>query len=163
MTPSGIEQHRMIQEIYVLLDDGDRRVLRQFQLNPTQYTALLLLDEHHGVRLSDLSHYLLIDKSSTTRLVDRLCALQYVERVADPTDRRVQRIVLTPQGRLHLAKVRAAHSESLIRRWSVLDQAERDTLTRLLLKLRHQLNISQHGKLDTKGGDLSLESVESDR
>jgi DNA-binding MarR family transcriptional regulator len=67
MTLSGPEQYRMIQEVYVLLDDGDRRLLRQFQLNPTQYAALLLLADHDGVRLSDLSEHLLIDKSSTTR------------------------------------------------------------------------------------------------
>ncbi|WP_298816792.1 MarR family winged helix-turn-helix transcriptional regulator [Chloroflexus sp.] len=143
----------MIQEVYVLLDDGDRRVLRQFQLNPTQYAALLLLAEHYGARLSDLSEHLLIDKSSTTRLIDRLTALGLVERVADPSDRRVQRIMLTPQGRAHLNTVQAAHNESLARRWAVLDNAERELLTRLLLKLRRELTILQHG---TEGGDRSL-------
>lgn len=155
MTPSGTEQHRMIQEVYVLLDDGDRLVLRQFQLNPTQYAALLLLAEHHGVRLSDLSVHLLIDKSSTTRLIDRLSSLGLVERIADPSDRRVQRIGLTAYGRAHLAKVRAAHSESLARRWAVLDGAERELLTRLLLKLRRELTIVQHG---SEGGAISSDS-----
>lgn len=117
----------MIQEVYVLLDDGDRRVLRQFQLNPTQYAALLLLAEHNGVRLSDLSEYLLIDKSSTTRLVDRLSALGLVERIADASDRRVQRIVLTRQGREHLGVVRSAFTESVRRRWSTLDSTEHET------------------------------------
>ncbi|RMG49939.1 MAG: MarR family transcriptional regulator, partial [Chloroflexi bacterium] len=151
MTPSGSEQHRMIQEVYVLLDDGDRRVLRQFQLNPTQYAALLLLAEHNGVRLSDLSEYLLIDKSSTTRLVDRLSALGLVERIADASDRRVQRIVLTRQGREHLGVVRSAFTESVRRRWSTLDSTEHETLIRLLLKLRRELTILQHGTNGVKG------------
>ncbi len=143
----------MIQEVYVLLDDGDRRLLRQFQLNPTQYAALLLLAEQDGLRLSDLSGKLLIDKSSTTRLIDRLSAIGLVERVADPGDRRVQRIVLTPKGRAHLMTVQAAHSESLARRWAVLDNTERELLTRLLLKLRRELTILQHG---TEGGAATL-------
>ncbi|WP_322495422.1 MarR family winged helix-turn-helix transcriptional regulator [Chloroflexus sp.] len=155
MTPSGTEQHRIIQEVYVLLDDGDRRLLRQFQLNPTQYAALLLLDERHGVRLSDLSVHLLIDKSSTTRLIDRLSSLGLVERIADPSDRRVQRLRLTAHGRTHLAKVRAAHSESLARQWAVLDGAEHELLTRLLLKLRRELTIVQHG---SEGGTISSDS-----
>lgn len=144
----------MIQEVYVLLDDGDRRVLRQFQLNPTQYAALLLLAEHNGVRLSDLSEYLLIDKSSTTRLVDRLSALGLVERIADASDRRVQRIVLTRQGREHLGVVRSAFTESVRRRWSTLDSTEHETLIRLLLKLRRELTILQHGIDGVKGGDI---------
>ncbi|GIV94374.1 MAG: MarR family transcriptional regulator [Chloroflexus sp.] len=147
----------MIQEVYVLLDDGDRRVLRQFQLNPTQYAALLLLAEHNGVRLSDLSEYLLIDKSSTTRLVDRLSALGLVERIADASDRRVQRIVLTRQGREHLGVVRSAFTESVRRRWSTLDSTEHETLIRLLLKLRRELTILQHGTNGVKGGDISSE------
>ncbi|MGQ9483270.1 MAG: MarR family winged helix-turn-helix transcriptional regulator, partial [Chloroflexus sp.] len=142
----------MIQEVYVLLDDGDRRVLRQFQLNPTQYAALLLLAEHNGVRLSDLSEYLLIDKSSTTRLVDRLSALGLVERIADAGDRRVQRIVLTRQGCEHLGMVRSAFTESVRRRWSTLDSTEHETLIRLLLKLRRELTILQHGTNGVKGG-----------
>lgn len=145
----------MIQEVYVLLDDGDRRVLRQFQLNPTQYAALLLLAEQNGVRLSDLSEHLLIDKSSTTRLVDRLSALGLVERVADASDRRVQRIVLTRQGREHLGMVRSAFTESVRRRWSTLDSTEHETLIRLLLKLRRELTILQHGTNGVKGGDIS--------
>ncbi|WP_322816420.1 MarR family transcriptional regulator [Chloroflexus sp.] len=144
----------MIQEVYVLLDDGDRRVLRQFQLNPTQYAALLLLAEHNGVRLSDLSEYLLIDKSSTTRLVDRLSALGLAERIADASDRRVQRIVLTRQGREHLGVVRSAFTESVRRRWSTLDSTEHETLIRLLLKLRRELTILQHGIDGVKGGDI---------
>ncbi|WP_448336996.1 MarR family winged helix-turn-helix transcriptional regulator [Chloroflexus aurantiacus] len=147
----------MIQEVYVLLDDGDRRVLRQFQLNPTQYAALLLLAEHNGVRLSDLSEYLLIDKSSTTRLVDRLSALGLVERIADASDRRVQRIVLTRQGREHLGVVRSAFTESVRRRWATLDSTEHETLIRLLLKLRRELTILQHGTNGVKGGDISSE------
>lgn len=143
----------MIQEVYVLLDDGDRRLLRQFQLNPTQYAVLLLLAEQDGLRLSDLSGKLLIDKSSTTRLIDRLSAIGLVERVADPGDRRVQRIVLTPKGRAHLMTVQSAHSESLTRRWAVLDNTERELLTRLLLKLRRELTILQHG---TEGGAATL-------
>lgn len=147
----------MIQEVYVLLDDGDRRVLRQFQLNPTQYAALLLLAEHNGVRLSDLSECLLIDKSSTTRLVDRLSALGLVERIADTSDRRVQRIVLTRQGREYLGVVRSAFTESVRRRWSTLDSTEHETLIRLLLKLRRELTILQHGIDGVKGGDISPE------
>jgi DNA-binding MarR family transcriptional regulator len=144
----------MIQEVYVLLDDGDRRLLRQFQLNPTQYAALLLLADHDGMRLSDLSEHLLIDKSSTTRLVDRLSAFGFVERMADPNDRRVQRIVLTKRGYEHLGLVRAAFSESVVRRWAVLDHTEHETLTHLLLKLRRELTILQHGTDSSKGGDV---------
>jgi len=39
-----------------------------------------------------------------------------------------------------------------VRRWAVLDHTEHETLTHLLLKLRRELTILQHGT--AKGGDV---------
>jgi len=129
----------MFHDIYVLLDDGDRRVLRAFNLSPSQFAVLLLLDGEAGWRLTDLSERLLVDKSTITRIVDRLESAGLVRREADADDRRVQRVVLTVQGRATRDQARAAHERSIERRMSALDADEQRQLRELLTKLRDGL------------------------
>lgn len=129
----------MFHDIYVLLDDGDRRVLRAFNLSPSQFAVLLLLDGEAGWRLTDLSERLLVDKSTITRIVDRLERAGLVRREADPDDRRVQRVALTGQGRETRDRARAAHERSIERRMGALDTDEQRQLLALLTRLRDGL------------------------
>ena len=144
------QQYRMIHDIYVLLDDGDRRVLSEFNLNASQYAALLQLDSGEGRRLTDLSERLLRNKSTITRIVDQLERAGLVERIADPDDRRAQRVVLTPAGVELRARAQAAHERSLVRRLSVLSQAEQQQLSLLLDKLRAGLRADLDATRETQ-------------
>lgn len=139
MSSQPFQQYRMFHDIYVLLDDGDRRVLRAFNLSPSQFAVLLLLDGEAGWRLTDLSERLLVDKSTITRIVDRLESAELVRREADPDDRRVQRVVLTGQGRERRDRARAAHERSIERRMGALDTDEQRQLLALLTRLRDGL------------------------
>lgn len=132
-------QYRMIYDIFVLLDDGDRRVLRTFNLSTSQYSVLMLLDTDRGWRLTDLSDRLLFDKSTVTRIIDRLEQMALVRRVADAADRRVQRVVLTEGGQTLRESAHSAHERSMERRLAVLDAEEQRCLRGLLGKLRDGL------------------------
>lgn len=134
----------MIHEIYVLLDDGDRRILRPFNLSTSQYSLLLLLDTNQGWRLTDLSERLLFDKSTVTRIIDRLEQMGLAHRLAEPTDRRVQRVVLTDLGLALREAAHAAHEQSMERRLAVLDPDEQRHLFSLLEKLRDGLQTELH-------------------
>lgn len=139
MQSSAAQQYRMIYDIYVLLDDGDRRVLRTFNLSTSQYSVLMLLDVDHGWRLTDLSERLLFDKSTVTRIIDRLEQMDLVRRSADATDRRVQRVMLTAWGQSVRERAHAAHEHSMEQRLAVLDADEQRCLQGLLGKLRDGL------------------------
>ena len=139
MQSLAAQQYRMFHDIYVMLDDGDRRVLRAFGLNASQYAVLLLLDGANGWRLTDLSERLLLDKSTVTRLVDRLEQAGLLRRIADRADRRVQRVLLTERGVEQRERAQAAHERSLRRRFAALDPDEQRQLCRLLGKLREGL------------------------
>lgn len=139
MHSSAALQYRMIYDIYVLLDDGDRRVLRSFNLSTSQYNVLLLLDTERGWRLTDLSDRLLCDKSMVTRIIDRLEQMALVRRVADAADRRVQRVLLTADGHTLRESAHSAHERSMERRLAVLDAEEQRCLRGLLGKLRDGL------------------------
>jgi MarR family 2-MHQ and catechol resistance regulon transcriptional repressor len=147
MHSHAAQQYRMIHDIYVLLDDGDRRVLRAFNLSPSQFAVLGLLGSEEGWRLTDLSERLLFDKSTITRIIDRLEGAGLVLRVADPSDRRVQRVVLTPAGQALREQAQAAHERSIERRMGVLDNDEQLQLHQLLDKLRSGLQADLAGDL----------------
>ena len=67
-----------------------------FDLTPSQLAALSHLDNPCSQR--ELAESLHFDASNITDIVDRLEARGLVERTVDPHDRRIRRIVLTPDG-----------------------------------------------------------------
>jgi len=153
--PTAYDHYRIIHDIYVLLDDGDQRVFAQFNLTPSQYRVLNLLDDSEGQRLTTLSDRLLCARSTITRIIDQLEGDGLVRRVNDAEDRRAQRVVLTDEGQALRKRVRTVHEDSLGRRMSALSAAEHQQLQRLLRRLRDglraQLN-SDYRHLDHKGG-----------
>ena len=129
-------QHGLIHDIYVQLDDGDRRVLQGMQLSPLEFAVLQRLDGVQGRRLTDIGTELLCVKSTITRLVDRLEADGLVLRTPDPDDRRAQRLLLTPHGIELRDEAVRHHSAAVERRLGVLDAADQALLSELLEKLR---------------------------
>ncbi|NCC36003.1 MAG: MarR family transcriptional regulator [Chloroflexia bacterium] len=136
----ALQQHRLIHDIYVLLDDGDRRVLAITKLTPLEFAVLQRLDLEQGRRLTDIGAELLCVKSTITRLVDRLEASGLVQRTPDPDDRRAQRLLLTSEGHALCAKASALHNEAVERRMGLLEPAEQVVLASLLEKLRTNLH-----------------------
>jgi MarR family 2-MHQ and catechol resistance regulon transcriptional repressor len=138
-------QHRLIHKIYVLLDDGDRRALDETKLTPMEFAVLQQLDHEHGQRLTDVGAELLCVKSTITRLVDRLEADGLVLRTPDPTDRRAQRLILTPRGARVREMAMALHSAAVERRMSHLSPDEQSQLYDLLGKLQAGLQADLAG------------------
>jgi MarR family transcriptional regulator, 2-MHQ and catechol-resistance regulon repressor len=113
--------YHQIQQIYVLLDDGDRRALRTSGLTPTQYNLLSRLGERadKGVKVSELAQLLLCTKGNATRLVQRLAQQGLVEVGGDANDQRVVRVALTDEGASRLAQARQAHDQAVERRFGL--------------------------------------------
>jgi DNA-binding MarR family transcriptional regulator len=74
----------------------DRRV-RALGLTRAQWMVLTRLHRHAGASQSELADMMEIEKPSAGRLIDRLEAKGWVERRVHATDRRVNRIYLTPE------------------------------------------------------------------
>lgn len=138
-TVSVRRQYHLIHAIYVLLDDGDSRVLRDFGLSHSQYRVLRALDASAGRRVTSISNSLLRAKSTITRIVDHLERLGLVERLDDSEDRRAQRVVLTVAGADLLNRAKDAHEQALLRRFAALDSSEQAEFQGLLNKLHDAL------------------------
>jgi DNA-binding MarR family transcriptional regulator len=140
--PSPVRRlYRLIHDIYVQLDDGDRRVLESFGLSSAQFAVLMALDEQSGNRITTLSERLLRAKSTITRLVDGLEKAGLVKRINDQEDRRALNVILTPEGSELRHQAELAHQRSLERRLAALPEADRYALEELLKSLRIGLHV----------------------
>jgi len=75
-----------------------RERLTPHGITPVQYAVLQALWEHNELSAAELCTRLVIDSATITGVVDRLEKLGLVERRSDPTDRRINRLFLTPEG-----------------------------------------------------------------
>ena len=71
-------------------------VCREFDLFPPQVMVLRTLDEPKPMR--EVAEYLSCNSSNLTGITDRLEDRKLVQRTADPNDRRIKLLVLTPEG-----------------------------------------------------------------
>jgi DNA-binding MarR family transcriptional regulator len=105
----------------------------EYGLKPPQFFALQALDE--PVPMSSVANVLRCDRSAVTWITDRLEERGYVERRADPSDRRVKLLALTDEGRRVREEIRgrlAAPPEALARLSKAEQRALRDLLRKAL-------------------------------
>jgi DNA-binding MarR family transcriptional regulator len=73
-------------------------VKEDVKITIAQTGILALLKQNDGRTMTELSQILSIDNSTITGIVDRLEKAGFVKRNADPNDRRVSQIYITPEG-----------------------------------------------------------------
>lgn len=89
--------------------------------------------------MRELAALLGCDASNVTGIVDRLEAQGLARRDADPHDRRVKRVVATPEGTGTIRRVRA-DMRVMHRALDPLDPDEQALLHRLVERMRPQLD-----------------------
>lgn len=126
--------YNVLKEIFLLLDDGDRRLLAGFGLTVPRFYALVHLGDNPGLSVSELSDLMLCDKSNITRLVQGMEADDLVQRRRHETDGRVTCLHLTAGGRELRRRALRDHNAHNDRRFD--DSLESDEGAALLLSLR---------------------------
>ncbi|MFI8851669.1 MarR family winged helix-turn-helix transcriptional regulator [Streptomyces sp. NPDC053499] len=131
------ERERWGFELPLLLFAGFRSLIDQLhteladhghpEMRPAHGFAMQAIGRD-GVTASELGRRLGVSKQAAGKTVDRLAALGYAERVADPADARRKLVRLTGRGRDAL-ELSAAVFEELRGRWA--DQLGRERLTEL--------------------------------
>ncbi len=94
-------------------------------LEHSQVDTLELLVQHAQWRMSDLADALRVDPSTATRAVQRMLALGFAERHADPVDGRVVIVSATAAGRGWYAALRANRRAMMQSVLSTFSAAER--------------------------------------
>ena len=118
------------------LRETSQKTLAPWDINPSQFRALRVLNHHGAIRLSDLSGRLHIAPRSATEVVDALESRGLVERRTDPGDRRATLAQLTDDGASVLSAIRAARGTEAERIFNRLSAADTAHLARILARLR---------------------------
>lgn len=115
------------------------RRVREVGLTRAQWQALTRIHRRPGMSQSGLAEMMEIEKAPAGRIVDRLEEKGWVERRAEPSDRRINRIYLTEQGaRIH-ALIAPLAEATVSDALAGLTHAEQARLVALMSKVKAQL------------------------
>lgn len=134
------------REILYLLNDVARLVktradqrARTHGMTRAQWVILSRLERQPGLSQNEIAAIVEVEPITVARLVDRLEAAGLVERRADPKDRRIWRLHLTPAAEPALRELKKHKAELREEVTQGIDRAELDQLIDGLLKLKANL------------------------
>ena len=118
----------LLRRAWFGLNQAFRRRTLHTGITPDQFTVLRTLVESDakGLNQSELGRRIASDPNTMTSLLERMETAGLVERSADETDRRANRICVTGAGRRKFARVRQYAVELQIRILSALAEEKRE-------------------------------------
>lgn len=134
----------------------DRRV-RQIGLTRAQWQVLSLLHHRPGASQTELAEMLEVERATAGRMVDRLERKNWVERRADATDRRINRLYLTAEARDVQSDMGRIAEDMMDDAMASLGSNEREFLADMMERMKASLqSMGSRGP----GLDLALETPE---
>lgn len=116
----------------------DRRV-REMGLTRSQWLVLRRLDWRPGASQSELAELLEVERATAGRLIDRLEENGWVERRADPADRRLKRIHMTPEGERVNNAIRPIARAIVEQALAGLSPGDQERLTDMMVEVKRGL------------------------
>jgi DNA-binding MarR family transcriptional regulator len=107
MSPNPIDREVLFQltDVARALRTYVDQCVRRHGMTRAQWGVLLRLNRREGMTQAEMADALEIQPISLVRLIDRLCEQKLVERRPHPSDRRANRLYLTPKGRETLERL----------------------------------------------------------
>jgi DNA-binding MarR family transcriptional regulator len=124
---SALADPELAARLRLVLNRLARRLRNQTpgDLSPSLTSALVTIELRGPITLGHLAVNERVTPPSITRMVATLERLGLVRREADPGDRRVARVSLTPDGQRTVLRTRTRKTAYLARRLHKLDESER--------------------------------------
>lgn len=94
-----------VRRAQLVLYDDFMRALAPWQITPPRFSALVIISENPGLKLTELAKILAVARSGAVVLVDALSELGYVLRRDSVSDRRAFQLALTAKGRRALQAI----------------------------------------------------------
>ncbi|MDQ0318045.1 DNA-binding MarR family transcriptional regulator [Pararhizobium capsulatum DSM 1112] len=127
----------------------DRRINASgVELTPGEARTLIQVALAGGIKQADIAIKLGIEPMTLSTYLDRLEALELVQRVPDPGDRRAKNVVITDTADLALTAIRTEVRELMEQVTVGLEPAAREMLRSSLQMLRDNLQQIDRGTLD---------------
>lgn len=127
----------LVNKLAHMMAQGMQRRLKAYDVTMSQWLVLKFLWQQEGRSQVELQEVLGLDGATVTGLIQRMSLQGLVQRQADLTDKRVQRVFLTSRGR-ELEEI-AARFETEVNAAAVRDfsEDERAFFLRLLQRAMH--------------------------
>ena len=107
---------------------------KDYGISPQQYNILRILKgAEEALKVQTIKDRMLERSPNATRLMDKLCAKNYIERFPSEEDRRVVKIAITKEGKSLLKSIPKDFNRTLINN---LNEKEAEQLSDLLDKMR---------------------------
>jgi len=129
----------LLHDIARLMRKQFTRRVQSLGLTQTQWQALVHLSRNEGIRQVALADILEIQPITLARLVDRLQAAGWVERRADPDDRRAFQLYLTERARPLLDQLWTAAQMIRNEAMAGLSVAAQTQMIEALCAIKHNL------------------------
>jgi DNA-binding MarR family transcriptional regulator len=117
----------------------DRRAQR-FDLTRAQWRALKRVHHGEGITQNELAEFLEMEPIAVGRVIDRLQKAGFLERRADPSDRRVWRLHLLPKAHGVVDDMEQIASELFHGSQRGISAAEMKTMMSVLARMKDNLN-----------------------
>lgn len=133
MLPDLIGYQLRVAQIAIFRDFD--RVLGRYDITPTLFGALVLIEANSGLKQTELAQAIQLDRSTVVSVIDNLEGRGLVARTRSLDDRRSNSLSLTPKGRSMLGTLRPLVIEHEQRLSRNLRKQEQATLVRALKKI----------------------------
>jgi len=130
-------------------DEVRRRLRTGFNVSLARFDYLAQLYRHGGLKMGDLSRFLMVTGGNVTGLTDELERDGLVEREISESDRRAIIVRLTPLGRESFEAMARQHEEWIVELFAGLDAAVVQRLYKHLGELR--LRLVEHQEIEKSG------------
>jgi len=140
-----MKRDELVQEVIESLARCQRpgaqpEVWRKLGLSHAQIGMLFLILHRRNANVKQIAEHLGVTKSAITQLLDPLVSKGFVIRQNDPSDRRIVRFNLTPEGRDMLKEVHKYKFASMRSALNTLSDEELEQLSKLCKKAMANLN-----------------------
>ncbi|MEA1890552.1 MAG: MarR family transcriptional regulator [Pseudomonadota bacterium] len=127
----------MLKVLCTSLDEKMNKEMKRLDLNIAQFAVLMSLSETEGLTQVEIGKKINMPGYATTRTIDALEKVQFVERKKDDRSRRSYRIYLTEQGRKIVPQLFVVVKKVNTQLLSTLTLTEKKQLNKILNKIVH--------------------------
>lgn len=129
----------LISDVSRLLRRNFNRRVQALGLTQTQWRAIAQLSRNEGINQAGLADALDVQPISLARLIDRMESAGWVERRADPRDRRASQLFLTPKSQPILDEMWERAAETIEEALKGLSADQRRQVVERLQQMKHNL------------------------
>lgn len=141
----------LISDVSRLLRRNFNRRVQAMGLTQTQWRAIAQLSRNEGINQAGLADALDVQPISLARLIDRMETAGWVERRADPRDRRASQLFLTPKSQPILDEMWERAAETMEEALKGLSADQRRQIIERLQQMKHNLATAECAAKASKG------------